>query len=97
METQKTPSPCCCHTSNDEQEIPKDVAERFGITGFRTKKFENDDEDSSLVDRCSASPAVMEAFEVFHNAAISCKSNKWRSRQKVNLHQFKSFNTPFIV
>jgi len=48
--------------------IPKDVADRFGISGFRTEKFRNHDEDLSLVDRCSDSPAVMEAFEVFFNA-----------------------------
>jgi len=55
-------------TANREP-IPQRVAERFGISGFRTeRKFDNSDEDSSLVDRCSDSPAVMEAFEVFFNA-----------------------------
>ena len=53
----------------NREPIPQHVAERFGISGFRTeRKFENSDEDSSLVDRCSDSPAVMEAFEVFFNA-----------------------------
>jgi len=60
-------------TIADGEQIPKDVADRFGISGFRTEKFKNHDEDSSLVDRCSDSPAVMEAFEVFHNAAMSCQ------------------------
>jgi hypothetical protein len=56
-----------------DEPISKHVADRFGMSGFRTEKFVNDDEDSSLVDRCSDSPAVMEAFEVFHNAAMSCQ------------------------
>ena len=55
----------------DRNEIPKEIAERFGISGFRTEKFANDEADSALVDRCSDSPAVMEAFEVFFNAAMS--------------------------
>ena len=74
MATQET------HTAQDmsaqstaEMPIPKDVADRFGISGFRTTKFTNHDEDSSKVDRCSDSPAVMEAFEVFHNVAMSCQ------------------------
>ena len=54
-------------TANREP-IPPHIAERFDISGFRTAKFSNNDEDSSLVDRCSDSPAVMEAFEVFFNA-----------------------------
>ena len=68
------------HTAQDiaaqsiiDSPIPKDVADRFGISGFRTTKFTNHDEDSSKVDRCSDSPAVMEAFEVFHNAAMGCQ------------------------
>ena len=52
----------------DRQPIPERIAERFDTSGFRTGKFSNNDEDSSAVDRCSDSPAVMEAFEVFFNA-----------------------------
>ena len=51
--------------------IPAHVADRFGIAGFRTGKFANHDEDSSKIDRCSDSPAVMEAFEIIHKAAMS--------------------------
>jgi hypothetical protein len=60
-------------TQNIAEPIPKHVADRFSITGFWTEKFVNDDEDSSLVDRCSDSPAVMVAFEMFHNTAMSCQ------------------------
>ena len=69
MTEQKTLPPqdiaaqCACN-----KPIPECVADRFGISGFRTEKFANHDEDSSKVDRCSDSPAVMEAFEVFFNA-----------------------------
>ena len=48
-----------------DEHIPEDVVERFGISGFRTEKFRNDAEDSSLIDQCSDSPSVMDAFEVF--------------------------------
>jgi hypothetical protein len=58
-------------TSDRDNQSPKDVAERFGISAFRTEKFDNNDEDSSLVDRCSDHPAVMEAFAVLHEAATS--------------------------
>jgi len=52
-----------------DEPIPQHVADRYGISGFRTEnKFDNSDADSSKVDRCSDSPAVMEAFEVFFNA-----------------------------
>ena len=53
--------------STIDSPIPKDVADRFGISGFRTEKFRNHDDDLSKVDRCSDSPAVMDAFEVFFN------------------------------
>ena len=53
--------------------IPKDVADRFGITGFRTEKFKNDAEDSSKVDRCCDHPVMMEVLERIHNAAVSCQ------------------------
>jgi hypothetical protein len=73
--TQKTMATQELHAAQDlsaqstaEKQIPKEVADRFGITGFRTTKFKNHDEDLSKVDRCSDSPAVMEAFEVFFNA-----------------------------
>ena len=64
------------HTAQDiaaqstaDKPIPKDVADRFGVYGFRTtEKFRNHDEDLSKIDRCSDSPAVMDAFEVFFNA-----------------------------
>ena len=56
-----------------DKPIPKDVADRFGITGFRTEKFRNDAEDSSKVDRCSDSPAMKEVLELIHNAAVSCQ------------------------
>jgi len=69
MTEQKTlPSQDIAAQSTSDKPIPDHVAERFGITGFRTEKFVNHDEDSSKVDRCSDSPAVMEAFEVFFNA-----------------------------
>jgi hypothetical protein len=57
----------------DKKPIPKDVADRFGISGFRTEKFKNNDEDSSKVDRCSDSPAMTEVLGLIHDAAMSCQ------------------------
>jgi hypothetical protein len=54
--------------------IPKHAADRFGISGFRTEKFVNDDEDSSLVDRCSDHPVMMDVLDRIHSAAMSCQS-----------------------
>ena len=72
MTEQKTlPSQNIAAQSISDKPIPQHVAERFGITGFRTEKFVNHDEDSSKVSRCSDSPAVMEAFEIIHKAAMS--------------------------
>ena len=60
--------------SSADKPIPQHVADRYGISGFRTEKFVNHDEDSSKVDRCSDSPAVMEAFEIIHKAAMSVQA-----------------------
>ena len=43
--------------STIDSPIPKDVADRFGISGFRTEKFRNHDEDLSKVD--SAYPELL--------------------------------------
>jgi hypothetical protein len=58
---------------NIAEPIPKHVADRFSISGFRTEKFVNDDEDSSLVDRCSDHPVMMDALDRIHSAAMSCQ------------------------
>ena len=58
----------------DRNEIPKEIAERYGISGFRTKKFANDEEDSALVDRCSDSPAMKGVLESIYNAAMSVQN-----------------------
>jgi hypothetical protein len=65
MSAQDTVSP---QSTDDKKLMPERIAERFDTSGFRTEKFSNNDEDSSKVDRCSDSPTVMEAFEVFFNA-----------------------------
>ena len=52
-------------------EIPKEIAEHYGISGFRTEKFANDEADSALVDRCSDSPAMKDVLESIYNAAMS--------------------------
>jgi hypothetical protein len=45
----------------------------FEITGFRTKKFINDDDDSSKVDRCIDSPVAMRLLGRLHDAVLQCK------------------------
>lgn len=50
--------------SSDIGEIT-DEAGSFEITGFRTKKFENHEEDASKIDSISDSPAIVRAFRLF--------------------------------
>ncbi|MGL4943576.1 MAG: hypothetical protein ACRC46_10345 [Thermoguttaceae bacterium] len=40
-------------------------SDEFEITGFRTERFENHEEDSSRVDSLSESPAVTALFKRF--------------------------------
>jgi hypothetical protein len=68
MPASKTSPPQDIAAQSTAEPIPKHIADRFGISGFRTEKFKNHDEDLSKVDWCSDSPAVMDAFEVFFNA-----------------------------
>ena len=57
-----------CNTTHEEQVMMSSTGTPFEITGFRTEKFENDEDDSSKIDRCSDSPSVMELFQAFRNA-----------------------------
>jgi hypothetical protein len=45
----------------------------FEITGFRTKKFENDDEHPSLIDSCIDSPEAMELLDHLHDIVTQCQ------------------------
>jgi len=66
MATQTAPSPCIA--TYDERVVMSSTGTPFEITGFRTEKFENHEEGSSEIDRCSDSPSVMELFQAFRNA-----------------------------
>ena len=56
-------SPCCI--PDDGQVVMSSTGTPFEITGFRTEKFENHDEDASRVDSLSDSPAIEQAFRIF--------------------------------
>jgi len=54
----------CC-TPDDEVVVMSSTGTPFEITGFRTEKFDNHDEDASRVDSLSDSPAIEKAFRIF--------------------------------
>jgi len=56
-------SQCCM--PNDEVVVMSSTGTPFEITGFRTEKLENHDEDASRVDSLSDSPAIEKAFRIF--------------------------------
>jgi hypothetical protein len=54
-----------------DKPIPQEVVDRFGISGFRTEKFANDDEDSSQVDQFCDLPIMHAVLDRIHDAAMS--------------------------
>ena len=63
MATQTAPSPCIA--TYDERVVMSSTGTPFEITGFRTEKFENHEEDAARVDSLSDSPAIAKAFRIF--------------------------------
>jgi len=56
-----------------EEPIIDGVGYPLEIVGFRTAKFENDEEDSSSVDACIDSPAAREVLERLHDVVLQCR------------------------
>ena len=63
MTESRTSTPCC--TSDDEKVVMSSTGVPFEITGFRTERFDNHEEDASRVDSLSDSPAIEKAFRIF--------------------------------
>jgi len=63
MTEPRTSAPCCA--SDDEQIVMSSTGVPFEITGFRTERFDNHEEDASRVDSLSDSPAIEKAFRIF--------------------------------
>jgi hypothetical protein len=61
------PMPDTTDETYDPADVPVIIGETgsFEITGFRTKKFENHEEDATKVDTISESPAIARAFRLF--------------------------------
>jgi hypothetical protein len=57
--------PISACSPTDENAVMSSAGTPFEITGFRTEKFANHDEDSAKVDRCSDCPAVEAVFKIF--------------------------------
>jgi hypothetical protein len=56
-----------------EEAIIDSVGMPFEIVGFRTARFENDEEDSSKIDDCIDSPAAREVLNRLHDAVLQCR------------------------
>ena len=71
MSTRTAPLPCS--VTDHERVAMSGTVSPFEITGFRTEKFENHEEDSSKVDQCVDSPAARKLLERIHEAALQCR------------------------
>jgi hypothetical protein len=58
---------------SDGRAVMSSTGTPFEITGFRTKKFENDDEHPSLIDSCIDSPEAMELLDHLHDIVVQCQ------------------------
>ena len=57
----------------EEEPVADSIGTPFEIVGFRTARFENDDEDSSKIDDCIDTPAAREVLERLHDAVLQCR------------------------